>query len=167
MEEVTIREHKGSYIFAIIFFGTLFAVPLSLIFYVERGVSQWYFWVLFSFMIICSLAVVGFFVASLIWTKTIISEKSLTTVFFNKKKTIFKEDILLIADVHMSRSHHYVIYPKSYDKDMIEKHKSVYLTPVERANMIIKDDRLLFIPKTKEITELFQRFQYIPTLIID
>lgn len=167
MEEVTIREHKGSYIFAIIFFGTYFTVVWSLIFYFGRSVSQWYFWVLFSFLIIGSLALVGFFVAFLIWTKTIISEKSLTTVFFKKKKTIFKEDILLIADVCMRRSRYYVIYPKSYDKDMIEKHKSVYLTPDERGNMIVKDDRLLFIPKTKEITELFQRFQYIPTLIID
>ena len=84
-----------------------------------------------------------------------------------KRREIRKRDIFAIVDITLGKNQCYVVYPKGYDSDKLAKHTSKYVGIVERAKLIQRDKRLLIFTKTKRMSELFDRFGYTVTIVVE
>lgn len=164
MKSVSFRDEKSKNITALCFFGGCGLVEILCIILVLLCSTEtilWWYWIIFLSPFVVLILLIIVFVVLLINCKVIVSEQSLTRVGLKKKNTILKDDILLIADIPITNAtHYYVVYPKSYDKNEMEMHFSIYTPGIKRSKSISRDSRLLMIYKSKRLTKILEEFGY-------
>lgn len=167
MVSVTYRDGKGILIVGISLMGGVSALMWFLFCLVKNETMPLWFWFIPTAVTVGALSLAGIFAAFLIGLKAIVSEDSLTKIEFRKRREIRKRDILAIVDITLGKDRYYVVYPKGYDSDKLAKHTSKYVGIVERTKLIQRDKRLLIFTKTKRMSELFDRFGYTVTIVVE
>ncbi len=168
MKSVVYRDGKAPLIVGISFTATMLVLLWTLVSIVRSESIPPWVWALVATIGGLLLFPMGVFVAMLIGEKSIVSERSLTKVVFKRKRELLKENILLIAEERLGKGEwFYVVYPKGYEPELFDKHKSFSTSILERTKMVQRDKRLLVFSKTKRMSEILNRFGYIATAIIE